>query len=64
MSEDVYDLPRAWCHVCQAQHEDCDPYNVDLRYTCLACFLPIEFEDEDPDEPDFHPQCNPSVPMT
>lgn len=48
MGEDVYDVARQWCHVCEADHPDCDPAWLDnLNYECIVCGALIEDEEDE-----------------
>lgn len=44
------------CQTCGgAEHPECEPDR--LRFQCLLCRLPIEFDDEDSEELEMHPWC-------
>lgn len=48
--EDFYDhVIFIWCPLCEAPHEPCEPEETDLRYVCLTCNKPIEYNDEPED---------------
>lgn len=60
MSEDVLHQRRQWCSICETtNHDECEPFDVDLRYDCMVCLDPIELDVEI--EMDgwayVHPQC-------
>lgn len=46
--EDVYDVARHWCHICDADHEDCEPsWLDDLDYECIVCGKTITDPDDE-----------------